>query len=981
MGLLPGLRKSAAQGVLVDVAPSRRTSHRLRAFASEVGVGYVGMDFDPGADKRVVNLQASLTHLPLPDASVGLMICFHVLEHIPDDVAAMREMARVLAPGGLAVVQVPRHQGVPTDEDPDAAVEERLRRFGQRDHVRFYGDDLEDRLRSAGLNVQAITMKELYRPVESDLLGIAPDEPLWLCTTDFAIEVEALAEDCAASARAAAVVALESIVAEREGAAADTRRLKKRVVRLRKRVQRLRSRVRRTERDRRQAVAQLKKLRSRPDIRVTNAVARRIKRWARMGRPRSGGESATKAPAATAPVKEATLLKGSPVFDLGWYEQEAGRSFSGLGEAVGHYRKDGAARQLSPHPLFEPTTASDATTRLTPVGAYLTSSQGDWPVPHPGWDVEAYLRREPGAARHEHGPLGHLAERLTDETVLDIRGLAGPTQVRWGEAQGWREVALCWTAHERLRLPPYTADRPDDTALRDLAPVEHTPETLVSIVIPTWNRSGLVRRSLASVRDQTWSHWEALVVDDGSEDDTREVVAALAEQDPRIRLIARPHEGVCAARNAGLAEARGGYIAFLDSDNEWTPGFLDTMVRLMTARGLDAAYGSLMVTTKKGPRYRSHQVTPEILRVANHVDLNVLVLRSALMHRIGGFDTTLPRTVDYDLVLRIADATDLGYVPVVAVLYDRSDPDRISARHPPAWSDYVKLRHRMDWDRLEQLERDQDLVSVVVPCSDAPDALLEQLRTVREALAGRPWEAVVVDATTGRRAAGLLAAAVTSGPVHYERLPMRVSFAFAADTGFRRTTGSTLLVIGGADVPEVETLRELIAYAEGRTSPFVAQPVTMDQSGVVVTAGAAVGEGQQLPGALLAGEKLGDVGSAPLGLSAPDGRTFVIRADDFTRLRGLDVLLDNELELTDLGLRLRAMDPQAAVDLLPSGRVRRVLPSTIGTRSAASRRVFTERHGTLPPTPEGTWSRLGVRATGWQASEGPYAVHAVVQPR
>ena len=136
------------------------------------GVAYLGMDFDPGADNRVVNVQASLTRLPLPDASVGLMVCFHVLEHIPDDAAAMAEMARALAPGGVAVVQVPRRKGVPTDEDPEAPVDERLRRFGQRDHVRFYGDDFEDRLRAAGLEVCTMTMKELYRPIEADLLGI-----------------------------------------------------------------------------------------------------------------------------------------------------------------------------------------------------------------------------------------------------------------------------------------------------------------------------------------------------------------------------------------------------------------------------------------------------------------------------------------------------------------------------------------------------------------------------------------------------------------------------------------------------------------------------------------------------------------------------------------------------------------------------------------------------------------------------------------
>ena len=78
----------------------------------------------------------------------------------------------------------------------------------------------------------------------------------------------------------------------------------------------------------------------------------------------------------------------------------------------------------------------------------------------------------------------------------------------------------------------------------------------------------------------------------------------------------------------------------------------------------------------------------------------------------------------------------------------------------------------------------------------------------------------------GRQGAGILAAVVTTEPVHYERIPMRVSFGFATDVGFGRTTGATLLVLGNGEVPEVDALRQFVAYAEGRTSPYLAQPVT-----------------------------------------------------------------------------------------------------------------------------------------------------------
>ena len=369
----------------------------------------------------------------------------------------------------------------------------------------------------------------------------------------------------------------------------------------------------------------------------------------------------------------------------------------------------------------------------------------------------------------------------------------------------------------------------------------------MSVVIPSWNRSAKLQRALSSLRAQTWAHWEALVVDDGSEDDTRDVVAQLAQEDPRIRLIARQHEGVSAARNAGLAEASGGFIAFLDSDNEWQPAFLEAMVGVMTARGLDAAYATLMVMTKAGPRYRAHQVTPAALRVANHVDVNVLVVRSTLMQQVGGFDVTLRRMVDYDLVLRIADRVDLVHVPVIGALYDSDGADRISIREPWTWYDHVKLRHRMDWGRLERLQRDEDLVSVVLPCSEGPELVLEQLRAVRDALTEQRWEAVVVNdaGPPGRRdtrrgrddGAGALRAD-----------SMRVSFGFATDVGFGRTTGATLLVLGNGEVPQVDALRQLVAYAEGRTTAYIAQPVTEDQSGAVVTAGAANGAGGGCPG-------------------------------------------------------------------------------------------------------------------------------------
>ena len=161
--------------VLLDVAPSPETSPLLAALEPRLH-----LKFDLGADNRLVDVLGSLTEVPLRDDSVDLMVCYHVLEHIPDDRAAMREMARVLSPGGLALVQVPFRPGTVTDEDPDAPEEERVRRFGQADHVRYYGDDFEDRMVEAGLAFQRVTPRSLLGEDMCDWLRLGPHQMVWI---------------------------------------------------------------------------------------------------------------------------------------------------------------------------------------------------------------------------------------------------------------------------------------------------------------------------------------------------------------------------------------------------------------------------------------------------------------------------------------------------------------------------------------------------------------------------------------------------------------------------------------------------------------------------------------------------------------------------------------------------------------------------------------------------------------------------------
>jgi hypothetical protein len=128
------------------------------------------------------DLALDITKMDLEDASFDLILCSHVLEHVPDDHTAMSELRRVLAPGGLALVLTPYRPEVSTYEDPAiTAPLDRMVAFGQQDHVRIYGADLADRLRDAGFEVEDRTPVELFSESVVHRSELDPDEHLFLC--------------------------------------------------------------------------------------------------------------------------------------------------------------------------------------------------------------------------------------------------------------------------------------------------------------------------------------------------------------------------------------------------------------------------------------------------------------------------------------------------------------------------------------------------------------------------------------------------------------------------------------------------------------------------------------------------------------------------------------------------------------------------------------------------------------------------------
>lgn len=153
-----------------------------RKFRAIPGIDYLSGDlFDPGAMERI-----DITDIRFPDDSFDLILCSHVLEHVPDDRKAISELFRVLKPGGTAFLLVPigsaRTFEDPSVTDPD----ERLRFFGQKDHVRQYGPDFEDRLVEAGFRVTRVESPEMLSPRQIKRLSVRPEFafPIFACTKE-----------------------------------------------------------------------------------------------------------------------------------------------------------------------------------------------------------------------------------------------------------------------------------------------------------------------------------------------------------------------------------------------------------------------------------------------------------------------------------------------------------------------------------------------------------------------------------------------------------------------------------------------------------------------------------------------------------------------------------------------------------------------------------------------------------------------------
>ncbi len=253
--------------------------------------------------------------------------------------------------------------------------------------------------------------------------------------------------------------------------------------------------------------------------------------------------------------------------------------------------------------------------------------------------------------------------------------------------------------------------------------MEQSPESpLISVIVPAYNAERFLAKTLDSILAQTYPHFEVLVIDDGSTDQTAAIAQAYAQRDPRIHYLKQANGGVAAARNLGIGEAKGVFIAPIDADDIWYPENLERQVQCFLAAGervglvyswsvdideADHLLGGFRASDLEGKVY------PTLILHNFLGNASAALIRRSCWEQVGGFDPSFRAQQaqgceDWDLYLRIAERFEFRVVPAFLVGYRKlrgtmSGDYRQMARSHALVMQAVQTRHPEIPQRLYQL--------------------------------------------------------------------------------------------------------------------------------------------------------------------------------------------------------------------------------------------------------------------------------------
>ena len=251
-------------------------------------------------------------------------------------------------------------------------------------------------------------------------------------------------------------------------------------------------------------------------------------------------------------------------------------------------------------------------------------------------------------------------------------------------------------------------------------PLQHKPdlnltgEPLISVIIPTYNRLPLLQEAIASVRSQTYTNWELIIVDDGSTDGTAEAIQKIG--DLRIRVIILPHTGhISNVMNEGAKRSNGEWLAFLDSDDLWMPKKLEMQIETLKNEKKRWVYGFFdYVDENKRMIYKSSEkfapyagkIVKEVILGKTGITICSVLIEKKLFDEIRGFSPDPTVRGDYEFLLRLALKSESAITTEI-VMQVREHPTRTyksriypHERTASTYKAFLKLKPGKEFEKL-----------------------------------------------------------------------------------------------------------------------------------------------------------------------------------------------------------------------------------------------------------------------------------------
>jgi glycosyltransferase involved in cell wall biosynthesis len=365
-------------------------------------------------------------------------------------------------------------------------------------------------------------------------------------------------------------------------------------------------------------------------------------------------------------------------------------------------------------------------------------------------------------------------------------------------------------------------------------------KSLVSIIMPVYNRIDSVKYAVDSVLEQSYRNIELIIIDDGSDDGSKELLENIKDQ--RIKLLHnKTCNGVSNARNQGLKAASGKYIAYLDSDNMWDSRYVAAMVgAFLKLPDADVLYGGqlLFKGNQKHPfAVRFGSFNRSLLINRNYIDLNALCHTYDLYKRIGGFDETLIRLVDYDLIMRMAETAQIYSVPVLLSHYYYEKAQNTITKIP-GYVEYLEIVREKRLKRTKnnntkifddsESNKLKHKVSIIIPSYEALEDIRNCIDSVLSINASKCLEIIVVDNSSSKPVVNYLEQLVSHKKIKLIKNDINYGFTYAVNQGLELAESDNDIVIMNNDAiitpGAIEALQKT-AYEQADCGILVPQQV------------------------------------------------------------------------------------------------------------------------------------------------------------